>query len=190
MDVAPQSPHPPARRFPAPRWLVALGAPTRIARTLGARLPARLRAPRRGVATLEFAAVASLVIIPLLIGVVDFGIVLLDYSLATRAQQAALMAALDGASNSAIQNAAMSVYGPTAAATTSVSVTTSWFCAPSAQSWSHSGTAYSTQPDCGPGYLATQYIAVQIASSQRLPIPLPGYSPVMPIRTSTMVRIQ
>ncbi len=188
-DVAPREfgPRELAPREVVPREVVPRElAPREVAR-LPARLLARLRAPRRGVATLEFAVVASLVLIPLLIGCVDYGIVMLDYARATRAQQAALMAALDGASNGAIQNAAQAAFGTGSSTTT---VNTSWYCAPSAQSWTHTGTAYGAPPDCGPGYLATQYISVLVEATQTLPIPLPGYTSAFPIQTSTMVRIQ
>ena len=126
-------------------------------------------------------------LIPLLAGTVDYGLVLASYARATRAQQAALMAALAGTSGSAIQSAATTAYG---SGSPTVSVGTLWYCAPSGESWTHSGTPYTAKPQCEPGYMATQYISVAVSATASLPIALPGQARSYPIRSSTMVRVQ
>ncbi len=150
------------------------------------RLAAVLRS-RRGVASMEFALIGGLVLLPIMAGTVDYGLVLTSYAGATRAQQAAFMAALEGASFSSIQSAATTAYG---SGSPQVTVSTAWYCAPSAQSWTHSGTSYSTEPNCPAGYLATQYMTVAVAATVSLPVPLPGVQSPYPVTSTTTVRIQ
>jgi Flp pilus assembly protein TadG len=182
-------PRPPWRGAPAgePRCTPTGMAPERRQARQRLRSLTRALRSRRGIASLEFALLGGTVIVPIIVGTVDYGMVLDSYSSATKAQQAALMAALEGASDSSIHAAAQNAYS---SGSPTVSVNTSWYCAPNASSWIHSGASYTSQPSCGTGYIATEYLTVTVTASDTLPVNLPWHSSIYQIHSSTMVRVQ
>lgn len=147
----------------------------------------RLLRERRGVAALEFALFGSAILVPVLAGAVDCGLLITAYASVTRAQQAGAMAAWSGAATSAIQSAASTAYG---SGSPSITATTSWYCAPSTTSWTHTGTSYSTKPTCSSGYTATEYVSIAVSAKVKLPVPLPGFASNYPVSSTSMVRLQ
>jgi Flp pilus assembly protein TadG len=142
---------------------------------------------KRGVAALEFAIFGGAVLIPVLAGAVDCGLLISSYASVTRAQQAGAMAAWSGAGATAIQSAASTAYG---SGSPNIQVTTSWYCAPNASTWTHTGTSYSSQPTCSSGYTATEYASIAVSATVNLPVPLPGFPAAYPIASTAMVRLQ
>ncbi len=85
------------------------------------------------------------------------------------------------------QSAASTAYG---SGTPTIQVTTAWYCAPNASTWTHTGTSYSSQPTCSSGYTATEYASIAVSSTVNLPVPLPGFTSAYPIASTAMVRLQ
>ena len=148
---------------------------------------ARLLRQKKGVASLEFAIFGSAILVPVLAGALDCGLLISAYAGVTRAQQAGVMAAWSGAANSTIKTAATSAYS---SGSPSVSISNTWYCAPSSSSWTHTGTPYTAPPTCASGNTATQYVSIAVSTTVRLPIPIPGFASKYPIASTATVRLQ
>jgi Flp pilus assembly protein TadG len=148
---------------------------------------------RAGVATVEAAFITTLLVVPLLGGATDAGLVLYAWSQITRAQQAGMLSAWgNGATASTIASAASAAYGNSQAAPT-VQATIACYCLPSATPWNRTGAVAVACPStCGSGTTFTQFATVSVSTSVTLPLPLPllGFSSPYAIATNATARLK
>lgn len=155
---------------------------TRLRRTL---------ADRKGVAAIEAALLGGLLLVPLLAGAADFGLILASWAAATRAEQAGLFYAFSsGASASGIEGAARAAYGGVAPPPT-VTASSTCYCLPSTQSYARNNASpVACTVTCRSGDMMTQFVTVSVSTSVTLPVPLPGIPTSYPVATTATARLQ
>ena len=154
------------------------------------RLLALLR-DRSGVAAMETALIGGLLLVPMLAGAADFGLILAGWAAASRAEQAGILYAFGtGASTSGMQSAATAAYG-TALPAPTVTASTACYCLPSSSSWDRgSASAVSCTSTCSSGDVLTQFVTVSVSAAFTLPMPLPGISSPYTIASTATARLQ
>jgi Flp pilus assembly protein TadG len=149
---------------------------------------------RAGVASLEAALITSLVLVPLLGGAADAGLLLDAWGNVTRAEQAALLSAWgSGASPATIQAAAKTAYGSASPAPTIPLPTVACYCLPSATAYSRgNASAVSCSTTCASGNTLTQFATVSVGTTVTLPLPMKliGFASPFPITASATARLQ
>ncbi len=146
---------------------------------------------RRGVAAMETALVGGLLLVPMLGGAADFGLILAGWAAASRAEQAALLYAFGtGPSASGMESAATAAYG-TALPAPTVTASTACYCLPSSSSWDRgSASAVSCSTTCSSGDVLTEFVTVSVSAVFTLPMPLPGVASPYTISSSATARLQ
>lgn len=146
---------------------------------------------RAGIASLEAGLVAALLLVPLLGGVTDAGMILLAWSGVTRAEQAALLSAwANGASPGAIAAAALAAYGPSTPAP-SIAATIACYCLPNSATWDPAGAgAVGCTSACVAGDALTQFVTVSVGTTVALPLPLPGAASPYAVAATATARLR
>ena len=142
---------------------------------------------RHGSATVEAALAISLVLLPLTLGMIDFGEAIAETARLDRAYDAALyyIWANPGSVTAAtIQQAAQSAYG-TAAPTLSVSASTACWCV--SASYVKAGAATCTAT-CPTGQTLAAYLTLSTTAQFPLPTPFPGLASPMNLAVQGTVR--
>jgi len=149
---------------------------------------------RTGVASLEAALLTSLLLVPMLGGAADAGLLLDAWGKVTRAEQAGLLSAWgSGASPATIQAAAQTAYGSASPAPTIPLPTVACYCLPSATAYSRgNASAVSCSTTCASGNALTQFATVSVSTTVTLPLPLPliGFASPFAISATATARLQ
>ena len=150
-----------------------------------------LRRDRAGIASLEAGLLVGLVLVPLVGGAADVGLILVGWSAATRAEHAGLFYAFaNGVSTAGIQDAALAAYS-SSSSTPTITPGSACYCLPTSAPWSRSGaTAVSCGSTCGSGDTLTEFVTVSVSASVTLPLPVPGLVSSYTIATTATARLQ
>jgi Flp pilus assembly protein TadG len=151
----------------------------------------RLIRDRAGIASLEAALLVGLVLAPLVGGAADFGIILVGWAAATRAEHAGLFYAFaNGVSITGMQDAALAAYAATSPAPT-ITAGETCYCLPTSTPWSRgNASAVACGSACGSGDQLTAFITLSVNATVALPMPLPGFGSSYQIATSATARLQ
>jgi Flp pilus assembly protein TadG len=148
---------------------------------------------RAGVASIEAALVTVLVLVPMLGGATDAGMILYTWGKVTRSEQAGLMSAWGGAASAAtMQAAAQTAYG-TAAVVPTIQASIACYCLPTATTYSRgSAAAVGCTTTCGSGQTLTQFATVSVSTTVTLPMPVPpiGLTSPFSVGASATGRLQ
>jgi Flp pilus assembly protein TadG len=148
---------------------------------------------RSGVASIEAALLTSLLLVPMLGGAADAGLVLYNWGKVTRAEQAGLLSALgNGASPSTMLQAALTAYG-NAPVKPSLQASVLCYCLPTATAYRRAGAGVvSCATTCGAGDTLAQFATLSVSTTVKLPLPLPliGFASPFAINTSATARLQ
>lgn len=152
---------------------------------------ARLTADRGGIASVELALLAALVLVPLIAAATDFGLILVAWAATTRAEQAGLFYAFaNGCDTAGIRDAALAAYGGLTAAPT-VSADSACYCLSSSQPWSRgSAPTVSCTSACASGTVLTEFLNLSVTASVPLPVPLPGLASPYLVAATAAARLQ
>jgi Flp pilus assembly protein TadG len=160
--------------------LLAMTGLARSNRVSGARAAGRIRRlrDRRGIAAAEAALAVGLVLIPLTLGVIDYGLLVADEARLDRAMQAATFYVWNNLTSftaSGIQSAATAGFG-SASPTLTVSSSTACVCVSSGYV---KGAAVSCTGTCPTGQQVGAYLTITTSARFTLPVSVPYlHSPV------------
>lgn len=148
---------------------------------------------RAGIASVEAALLGFLLLVPVLSGAADVGLIVAGWAAATRAQQAGLLYAFNAGpavTASGVENAALAAYGGLGA-TPTVTASSACYCLSSDQTWDRGNAAsVDCSTSCASGDTLTEFLTVAVSTTVTLPMPLPGFASPYPIAASAVVRLK
>jgi Flp pilus assembly protein TadG len=148
---------------------------------------------RSGVAGIEAALAMALLLVPMVLGATDAGVILYTWGKVTRAEQAGMLSAWGSvASATTMQTAALAAYGP-ASVTPTIHASIACYCLPSATTYNRGSTsAVACTATCASGNTLTQFATVSVSTTVTLPMPAPllGFASPFPVATTATVRLQ
>ena len=160
-----------------------------IARRTTPRTPRATPRATRGSASVEAALTIALVMIPLTLGMIDYGEAISETARLDRAYQAAIYniwANPGSYTASTIQSAAQAAYGSTSPSL-SISTTTACYCVTSGYI---KGSAVSCTATCSGGQILAAYQTVAASTRFALPAAFPGVTSPMPLTVAGTVRVK
>jgi Flp pilus assembly protein TadG len=148
---------------------------------------------RAGVASIEAALVALFILVPMLGGATDAGMILYTWGKVTRAEQAGLLSAWGSAASSTTMRAAAETAYGTAAVAPTIQASIACYCLPTATTYSRGSAApMLCSTTCSSGNTLTQFATVSVSTTVTLPMPVPliGFASPFGVASTATARLQ